>query len=730
MTNEKTVFPSFALYTANCTGNEQNTLYPNRCVISDQSSLALACTKDHCAAKLKNNYRNLENFIECGVLMLDIDNDGNEKNDPSPEQWRTSQQVSDILPGVAFYAVASRNNGKVKHSGEGKKERSARPRYHLYFPLRCAIKDSELIKRIKISVHGLIPEIDDNAVDSVRFFYGHSKPEVKYFSGDMDICEFFAKHPELVKKATTAKQQPERTKRPTPATGDFDQEFIKENAWTILECIPAYGEKTWSEVAYILKREGLPFELFDRWSATAADSYSSKYKGKSGQDACIKKWNEKRTSSGNNLGFGYLYKLALENDPTLRERITKTGQYKQRKQKATTAPVVDPETGEIKTVSENSEIINGITVKQAVEQPKPTPAAQTEEIPPLETFDADYFNNTDIPEPTPIINRILFPGLGMLGSPAKMGKSYMMLQLAVSVATGESFLGFDVVRPGSVLYLDLQGTKARTKKRLASMGYETMPKGITLAYRARNTDNGFLEQIEQWISTAENPSLVIIDMMEQIKGSQRRTEDAYRSDNRILEPLHDIALRHDISIFGVMHTRKGYAKIKPDDPFNEIIGSVAQFGTADCAWMILGKRDEDKKQLSVICRDNDDGQEDFEAIFKNHRWTVSGTVEEIEEKKAVTEYNNNPVVFTIRTLIKESGGGWYGTMTDLIQEVATRTNEYPAATPEKMKATINTLAYRLSCEGIEIDYPNKNGGSKGRRYHFYRKTPEQMKEDI
>lgn len=379
------------------------------------------------------------------------------------------------------------------------------------------------------------------------------------------------------------------------------------------------------------------------------------------------------------------------------------------------------------------ELINGIEVHQAVEQPKPAaaPAAQQDDdIPPLETFDAEYFNNTEIPDPVPIIDKILYPGLGMLGSPAKMGKSYMMLQLAVSVATGESFLGFDVKRPGSVLYLDLQGTKARTKKRLASMGYETMPAGITLAYRARNTDNGFIQQIEQWITAADNPSLVIIDMMEQIKGSQRRTEDSYRSDNRILEPLHDIALRHDISVFGVMHTRKGNSRIKPDDPFNEIIGSVAQFGTADCAWMILGKRDEDKKQLSVICRDNDDGQEDFEAIFKNHRWTVSGTVEDIQEQKAADEYDKHPVVFTIRTLIKESGGGWYGTMSDLVNEVLAKTGEYPATTPKKMSIIVSNLAYRLSCEGIEIEYPDRNGGVNGRRYKFYRKAPDQLKADI
>lgn len=379
------------------------------------------------------------------------------------------------------------------------------------------------------------------------------------------------------------------------------------------------------------------------------------------------------------------------------------------------------------TPVDSATIINNLNVHEAVEQPKPESVkTQLEEIPPLETFTADYFNNTDIPEPIPIIDRVLYPGLGMLGSPAKMGKSYLMLQLAVSVATGDSFLGFNVNRKGSVLYLDLQGTKARTKKRLANMGYETMPNGITIAYRARNTDNGFLQQIEQWLSSADNPSLIIIDMMEQIKGSQRRTEDAYRSDNRILEPLHDLAFKYNVSIFGVMHTRKGNTRIKPDDPFMEIIGSVGQFGTADCAWMILGKRDDDKKQLSVICRDDDDGQQDYEALFTEHKWKISGTIEEIEEKKAEEEYENNPVVFTIRTLVNESGNSWSGDMTDLYSEIAQRVKSYPATTPKKLGIIVRGLAYRLHCEGIEIEYPNKNGGTAGRVFKFYRKTPEQL----
>ena len=96
------------------------------------------------------------------------------------------------------------------------------------------------------------------------------------------------------------------------------------------------------------------------------------------------------------------------------------------------------------------------------------------------------------------------------------------------------------------------------------------------------------------------------------------------------------------------------------------------------------------------------------------------------EQKAIDEYNKNPVVFTIRSLVAESGGGWTGTMTELVTEVAQRTSEYPVTSPEKMKYIINSIAYRLSCEGILIKYPNPNGGKAGRRYTFFKQKPEQM----
>lgn len=386
--------------------------------------------------------------------------------------------------------------------------------------------------------------------------------------------------------------------------------------------------------------------------------------------------------------------------------------------KAATPPCV------LKSEKEIEQIIGG-NIKKAAS--KSITSSETKKVPDFEEYDSEYFNNAEIASPEPIIEQILYPGLGMLGAPAKMGKSYLLLQMTFAIAEGKDFLGFSIKRPGAVLYLDLQGSPARTKQRMNAMGYTRMPKGISIVYKSLKTDTGLFDQINSWIKRTECPVLIIVDMMEQVKGSQQKSEDAYRADNRILEPLHDIALKNNISIMVSMHTRKGNKILPDDDPFNEIIGSIAQFGTADCAWMIIGKRNKDLKRFSTICRDNVEGQQDYEVIFNNHRWSMAGTAEACAEERAKVEYSKNPIVFTIKKLVDESGGGWYGTMSDLIREVLQRKQDYPATTPEKMYHLVNEISYRLYAEDrISFEPQNRNGGPKGRRYKFYREDPKQI----
>lgn len=738
---------SFRMFLANCTGNAQNSIYRTSATITSADDLATACRKDHVCVAFTECHRKNENYIRGYAFAADCDNDFTD----DPAAWITPAAIAEQLHGVAFYAVKSRNCNKVKHPGEPG-EKSARPRYHYYFPLRVPIEGYQDARSLTDMFLSLFPMFDDEGTKPAQFFYGHAEPVAEYYPGEMDIREYFRENP--------IEMEPEPDADPEPAEnrkmGAISDDFAALNVDDMLSHISAncdYG--TWYQVGMAIKAAGLPFEIWDGWSKTAPDLYP-------GIEKMRRKW---LSFKDGRITFGTLVHMAKGNgwtaDPAkltgeaktnfeAAENVRRFRQEHREEHRAALAAIgietdnpylytwtVNPD-GSINEVTDKgtgkaiykrpaSEVVQGKTVYQA-DPAAAAPAEKTEDnVPDFEEYDSDYFNNTEITPPEPLITEILYPGLGMLGAPAKMGKSYLLLQMAFCVAEGKAFLGFEVKRPGAVLYLDLQGSKARTKQRMQAMGYNRMPKGITIVYKSRKTDNGLFTQIDRWLHKTQNPVLIIVDMMEQVKGSQRKAEDAYRADSRILEPLHELSLKHDISIMVSMHTRKGNKILPDDDAFNEIIGSVAQFGTADCAWMIIGKRTNDTKRFSTICRDNVEGQQDYEIIFNNHRWSMAGTVEDCAEERARKEYNRNPVVFTIRKLVEESGGGWYGTMSDLITEVMKRAEEYPADTPEKMHHLVDRISYRLYAEdGISIEPQSINGGPKGRRYKFFRERPKQI----
>ena len=50
---------NFTLYTANCVGNPQNNLYPNRLVISNADDMRAAVIYDHVCAEFRNSRRKI-----------------------------------------------------------------------------------------------------------------------------------------------------------------------------------------------------------------------------------------------------------------------------------------------------------------------------------------------------------------------------------------------------------------------------------------------------------------------------------------------------------------------------------------------------------------------------------------------------------------------------------------------------------------------------------------------
>ena len=110
---------------ATCIGNSSNCMYPNSVMVSDRDSFIQAISFDHVAGTIKGNYRRKDNFISSDCIPMDCDNDHSDDE----KDWVMPFDVAMDFPDVCFYASYSRKHMKIKGS------KSARPRFHIYFPI-------------------------------------------------------------------------------------------------------------------------------------------------------------------------------------------------------------------------------------------------------------------------------------------------------------------------------------------------------------------------------------------------------------------------------------------------------------------------------------------------------------------------------------------------------------------------------------------------------------------
>lgn len=95
-------------------------------MVTDKETLVATVKLDHVMAEYKGNYRKGDNFIQSDVIPLDCDNDHSD----NPDDWVAPFEVAMQFPDVTFAVSYSRNNMKDKGG------KSARPRFHGYFPSR------------------------------------------------------------------------------------------------------------------------------------------------------------------------------------------------------------------------------------------------------------------------------------------------------------------------------------------------------------------------------------------------------------------------------------------------------------------------------------------------------------------------------------------------------------------------------------------------------------------
>ena len=164
-------------YTANCRGNAKNSLYPNKRVVDNEDDILEVMAFDHVCAEFKNCRRSGDHFLSCDVDVMDCDNDHSD----NPADWVHPEDLEEkIGKDVAYAVVPSRNNMKPKDG------RSARPRFHVYFP-HDPVTDGDACAALKKAIQQKFPFFDGNAIDSARFIFGNPCSEILWHEGEITI---------------------------------------------------------------------------------------------------------------------------------------------------------------------------------------------------------------------------------------------------------------------------------------------------------------------------------------------------------------------------------------------------------------------------------------------------------------------------------------------------------------------------------------------------------------
>ena len=336
---------------------------------------------------------------------------------------------------------------------------------------------------------------------------------------------------------------------------------------------------------------------------------------------------------------------------------------------------------------------------------------------PIRAVTAAELDKMDIPPIEWIVEKILPIGLSMIGAPSKYYKSYMALGLCVAICNGGKFLNFDCSKHGC-LYLDLESTKRRPKNRLDQIEGRFTKKPDNL-YIITGTDepgrlgDGLEEQLEVQLEQHQDIKLIVIDVFQMVRQPAKRNQSGYDRDYDDFKIVKQIADKHNVGIMLIHHTRK---MKDPTDVFNELSGSVGVMGALDCAWVITkDDRYAEEGTLHITGRDMETQKLKIRFNKKSFQWEYIGTEEDIETQRLQTEYEQSPVVETIKKLVAQGGGHWEGSASD-IKDASKYLSWEIYDDVRKIGSLINKYEPLLYFDGIDFKYDR--GSGKKRKYIF------------
>ena len=272
----------------------------------------------------------------------------------------------------------------------------------------------------------------------------------------------------------------------------------------------------------------------------------------------------------------------------------------------------------------------------------------------LETVSMATLYDTDFEGQEPLIDGLLYRGAYLLAGSPKVGKSFLMAQLAYQISTGMPLWNYPAHK-GTVLYLALEDDYRRLQERSYRMFGTAENESLFFSVSAGQLGSGLDEQLTNFLREHPDTSLIIIDTLQKVR-EVGGDNYSYANDYQIITRLKALADSYGICLLLVHHTRKQQA----DDKFDMISGTNGLLGAADGAFLLTKeKRTGNAACLDVSGRDQPDQRLH---LFRNEE-TLAWELERVETElwKAPPE----PLLEQVSAFLFSGGKDWAGTPTEL-----------------------------------------------------------------
>ena len=325
----------------------------------------------------------------------------------------------------------------------------------------------------------------------------------------------------------------------------------------------------------------------------------------------------------------------------------------------------------------------------------------------LKTVSMNELFDTQNQSKPPLIDGLLYPGTYIFAGSPKLGKSFLMAQLAYHISTGTPLWNY-TTRKGTVLYLALEDDYRRLQERLYRMFGTEGAENLYFSVSASQLGKGLDEQLARFVTEHADTKLIIIDTLQKVR-EVGGDNYSYANDYQIMARLKNFADVHGLCLLLVHHTRKQTA----DDKFDMISGTSGLLGAADGAFLLQKeKRTGNAATLEVSGRD----QQDQKLYLIRNTETLLW-----ELQKAETELWREPpepLLEQINQRLTADCPRWQGTATELVGWLGVEMS------PNSIARKLNVLYGRLLNEyGI---FYRRDRCHEGRMIKLYRGERDDM----